>query len=143
MKNLFALMLLCTMLVFSVSCDLITKPDPITPILTGKGTYDRVYAIIHPEEDQPVQIAFEKQDSGGTVVNADQISDNLYSFVYRQLYATYPNGAWYKMFAADYKIEIILVGKKFTLNGYEFQGGDKGYVLFRLDKDGKVYELFD
>jgi|GEM_PF-1615123 len=142
MKNLLAL--ICLVFVFlTAGCDLIVGPGPITPILTGTGTYDRVYAITHPEEDQPVQIAFEKQDSGGSVVNADQISDNSYSFVCRELYATYPNGARYKMFAVDYKVIDAGIGKKLTLNGYEFQGGDKGYVLFRLDKDGKVYELFD
>ena len=142
MKNLLAL--ICLVFVFlTAGCDSIVGPGPITPIVTGEGTYERVYAITHPEEDQPVQIVFEKQDNGAWVVNTSQISDNSYSFVCRELYATYPSGAVYKMYAADYKIEIIPVGKKFTLNGYEFQGGDKGYVLFRLDKDGTVYELFD
>ena len=135
-------MLLCAMLVFSFSCDSIVGPGPITPIVTVDGTYERAYPIINSDENQP-QIVFKKQDGGGLVVDTDQISDNLYSFECRQLYATYPNGAWYQMFAADYKVENINVGKKFILNGYGFQGGDKGYVLFRLDKDGTVYELFD
>ena len=142
MKNLLALICL-VFVIFLTGCDPINGPDPITPIVTVEGTYERVYAITNPDSDQPVQIGFTKQDSGAPVVNANQISENLYSFVSRQLYATYPNGVWYKMSALDYKVEAVIVGKKFTLNGYEFQGGDKGYVLFRLDKDGKVYELFD
>ena len=142
MKNLLALICLA-FVIFLTGCDPINGPDPITPIVTGEGTYERVYAITNPDSDQPVQIAFEKQDNGAWVVNASQISDNSYSFVCRELYATYPSGAVYKMYAVDYKIEIISVGKKITLNGYEFQGGDKGYVLFRLDKNGTVYELFD
>jgi len=142
MKKMFALICLA-FVIFLTGCDPINGPDPITPIVTGKGMYERVYPITHPEEDQPVQITFEKQDSGGLVVNANQISENLYSFECRQLYATYPNGAWYKMCALDYKVIDTDIGRKLILNGYEFQGGDKGYVLFRLDKDGTVYELFD
>ncbi len=115
-------------------------PDPITPIVTGKGTYERVYSVTHPDFEGFIQIIFEKQDNGvGAVENADQVSENLYSFENRLLYAD----ASYKMFANDHKVGDIDLGKKFTLNGYEFQGGDKGYVLFRLNKDGIVYELFD
>jgi len=137
-------MVLAFVLIFlTVSCNLTNGPDPITPIVTVEGMYERVYPITNPDSDQPVQIVFEKQDNGAWVVNAGQISDNLYSFVCRELYATYPSGAVHKMYAVDYKIEIITVGKKFVLNGYEFQGGNEGYVLFRLDKDGTVYELFD
>lgn len=141
MKKIMAIFFCLTFL--GIGCNLTNGPDPIVPIVSVNGIYERVYPITNPEQTQPVQIVFEKQDSGAPIANAKEVSENVYSFR-AELYATYPNGAWYKMRALDYKLgDMYSVGKKLILNGYEFQSGDNGYVKFRLDKDGTVYELFD
>ena len=124
MKNLLAL--ICLVFVFlTAGCDPINGPDPITPIVTVEGTYERVYAITNPDSDQPVQIGFTKQDSGAPVVNANQISENLYSFVSRQLYATYPNGVCIKCLLLTTKSKPLLSAKNLLSMGMSFRAGTR------------------
>lgn len=142
MKKIMAAIFFC-LTFLGIGCNLTNGPDP-SPIVSVNGTYERVYPVTLPEETQPVQIAFDQWDGAVATVNAKEVSENLYSFICTQLCATHPNGIVYKMRAFDYKLgDMYRVGKKFILNGYEFRGGDNGYVLFRLDKDETVYEVFD
>jgi len=145
MKKVLMVIFFCLTFLI-VSCNPPNGPDPIVPIVSVNGTYERVYPITNLDCTQSIQICFGREDGAVGHVDAKEVSENVYSFAYHQLQATYPNGIWYKMYAGDCKVQAG-VGKKLTLNGYEFQhefqGEDNKYVKFRLDINGMVYEVFD
>lgn len=145
---LFLLVVLFFSIIFS--CKGPTTPDDPIPGFTINGTYERVYDITDPNDQQPVQISFFLRGGGeGFSVNADQKRENEYSFSSSRLVATYPSGAYYEIMSLDYKVmkwdSLRHVGRKITINGYTFKNpimdGPDEKVRCRFDENGGVHEL--